>query len=74
MAVVPMLVLSPKQIAFAGPVPATGNGLTVMVTLLLFVQEVVPTDSVKVYMVVIVGDTVGFDEVEVNPEGFDTQL
>jgi len=44
------------------------------VTLLLFEQEVVPTVSVRVNVVVTVGETVGLADVEVNPTGLDTQL
>ena len=39
-AVAPMLVLLPKQIALSPPVAAVGNGFTVTVRLLLFVQPV----------------------------------
>jgi hypothetical protein len=45
-----------------------GNGITVMVTELEFLQPFTPV-SVSVYVVDNIGDTVGFDEVELNPDG-----
>ena len=52
---------------------AEGKGFTVTVTLLLFEQPVAAILSVTVYVVVVVGDTVGFAEVELNPAGLETQ-
>ena len=71
-AVLPIIVLPPRQIILFVPVAATGNGLTVTVTELYFVHPVAVIVSVRVYVVVTVGDTVGFDVVEVNPIGFET--
>ena len=73
MAVAPIVVVLPEQIPLSIPVAATGNGLTVTVTLLLFEQPVAAILSVTVYVVVVVGDTVGFAEVEINPAGSETQ-
>ena len=47
-AAAPMLVLLPKQIALLPPVGAVGNGFTVTVRLLLFVQPVAVMVSVSV--------------------------
>ena len=73
MAVAPIVVVLPEQIPLSIPVVAAGNGLTVTVTLLLFEQPVAAILSVTVYVVVVVGDTVGFAEVELNPAGLETQ-
>jgi hypothetical protein len=43
-----MVVLPPKQMVLFAPVPATGNGFAVTVTLLLFVHPVAVMVSVKV--------------------------
>ena len=48
-----------------------GNGLTVMVTLLVLVHPVAVTVSTNVYVVVAVGLTDGLALVEVNPLGLD---
>ena len=45
-----------------------GVGLIVTVTLLLFVQPKAFV-SIRVYVVVTAGDTVGFDEVDEKPDG-----
>ena len=63
-AAAPMLVLLPKQIALTPPVVAVGNGFTVTVRLLLFMQPVAVMVSVRVYVVVSVGATVGLANVE----------
>ena len=50
------------------PAAATGNGLTVTVTLLDLLHPVAVIVSVTVYVVVVVGFAVGFDTVELlNP-------
>ena len=48
---------------------AAGNGFTVMVTELDLVQPVASLVSVSVYMVVMVGLTVGLEDVDPKPEG-----
>ena len=73
MVVAPIRVIFPAQIILSIPAMAEGNGFTVTVTLLLFEQPVAAILSVTVYVVVVVGDTVGFAEVEVNPAGSETQ-
>ncbi len=65
----PIVVELPVQMAFADPVVAAGTGFTVMTT--VFVVEHVPLDSVRLYVVVTVGDTDGLETVEVNPLGLD---
>ena len=70
----PIWVVPPKQIARSLPATAAGNGFTVTVTLLLFTQPVLVLVSVRVYVVVTAGLTLGFETVEVNPTGLDTQL
>jgi hypothetical protein len=72
MAVEPMPVELPEQTPLSVPVDAAGNGFTVTVTLLLFEQPVAVMVSVRVYVVVAVGDTVGFDKADVKPTGLDT--
>ena len=55
------------------PAFAVGNGFTTTTTLLEFLQfddEV----SVTVYVVVVVGFTLGFARVELNPDGLELQL
>ncbi len=65
-----MLADEPEQIVGLGQATlAAGTGFTVMTT--VFVVEQVPLDSVKEYVVVAVGDTLGLDTVEVNPVGLD---
>jgi hypothetical protein len=58
----------PLQMAVFEIIAAAGSGFTVMVTVSDFTQPLLFV-SVRVYVVVTVGDTEGFDEVEVNPEG-----
>jgi hypothetical protein len=48
---------------------AAGSGFTVIVTEFDLLHPVAVIVSVRVYMVVVVGDTEGFEEVELNPEG-----
>jgi hypothetical protein len=69
-----MVVFVPEQMALFEPAFAIGNGLTVMVTLLLFVHPVAVMVSVKVYNMVIVGDMAGFAWFDINPAGPETQL
>ena len=73
MAVAPIRVIFPAQIILSIPAMAEGKGFTVTVTLLLFEQPVAAILSLIVYVVVVVGDTVGFAEVELNPAGLETQ-
>ena len=54
------------------PVVAVGRLLTVIITVFEFVQPEAVIVSVKVYVVVVVGDTVGLAAVEVKPAGEDT--
>ena len=60
---------SPRQIALFAITEAEGKGFTVIVTEFDLAQPVAVTVSVTVYMVVTVGLTVGFEEVELNPDG-----
>ena len=62
------------QIATFEPVAAAGNGLTVTVTLLVFVQPVAVIVSVTEYVVVADGVTVGLGAVETKPAGDEVQL
>jgi hypothetical protein len=48
---------------------AKGKAFTVTVTVLDFTQPVAVTVSVREYVVLTVGVTVGFAEVEVRPDG-----
>jgi hypothetical protein len=50
------------------PMLAAGKGFTVTVTELEFTHPV-ELVSVRVYIVVVTGETVGFDEVEEKPAG-----
>ena len=63
-----MLIELPVQMLVIEIVAAAGNGLTVMVKEFDLTQpfEFV---SATVYVVLDVGETEGFEEVEVNPEG-----
>ena len=67
-AVAPIAIEFPVQILELAIVAATGNGLTVIETVLVFTQlfEFV---SVKLYVVDTVGDTEGLEAIEVNPTG-----
>ena len=69
----PIEALPPLQIDWLRPAFAFGDGFTVIVMLLDFEQPVADV-SVKVYVVVAVGLTDGFDDVEEKPDGFDAQL
>jgi hypothetical protein len=51
-----------------------GNGLTVITTLFDLLQPVAVIVSTTVYVVVTIGVTVGFDAVDVKPEGTEVQL
>ena len=59
-----MFVDAPLQIVAFDPAAATGNGLTVTVTLLDLLHPVAVIVSVMVYVVVEVGLALGFDIVE----------
>ena len=66
--VAPIAIEFPVQILELAIVAAIGNGLTVMETVLVLTQlfEFV---SVKLYVVLTVGDTEGLLVIEVNPTG-----
>ena len=51
------------------PAVATGEPITVITTLLLFVQPLAMLVSTSVYVVVTKGDATGFATVELNPAG-----
>ena len=74
MAVAPIKVLEPIQIALALPAAAVGNGLTVTTTLCVLIHPVAVVVSTTVYVVFTVGLTEGLAAVEVNPTGTDVQL
>jgi hypothetical protein len=67
-AVVPIAAEVPAQTEVLVPALAAGLEFTVMVTEFVLLQPD-ETDSTKVYVVVTVGLTVGFDKEEVNPDG-----
>jgi hypothetical protein len=66
--VAPIEIEFPLQIGELEITAAAGSGFTVIVTVLDFTQPLLLV-SVRVYVVVAVGDTEGFDAVEVKPEG-----
>lgn len=68
-AVAPIEVDLPLQMDTLDPAAAAGNAFTVTVTLFDKLQPVAVMVSVMVYTVVTDGVTVGFDEVELNPDG-----
>ena len=70
----PIVVLAPLQIAPLLPTLAVGNGFTVITTLFVLLQPVAVIVSVTLYVVVIVGLTLGFALVELNPDGLEVQL
>lgn len=49
-----------------------GAGETVIITLSLLEHPVAVTISVKMYVVVDKGDTVGLEELDINPSGLET--
>jgi hypothetical protein len=59
----------PVQIGALAITVAAGKGLTVTVTELVLKQPVAVIVSVRVYIVVVEGETVGLEDVEVNPAG-----
>jgi hypothetical protein len=67
-AVAPIALELPLQMAVFEITAAAGSGFTVMVTGLDFTQPLLLV-SVRVYVAVTVGVTVGFAEVEVKPDG-----
>jgi hypothetical protein len=74
-AVDPRLTLEPLlQIDVFEPATAAGNGLTVITTLFVLEQPVAVIVSVRVYVVVTVGATVGFATLDTKPLGEDVQL
>ena len=70
----PIVTAVPLHTVLALPGAGVGNALTVTVTLFDLVQVNPVLDSVRVYVVVVVGDTDGFDDVEEIPDGLDDQL
>ena len=60
--------LDPVQMLLFAMVAAAGKGLTVIITELDFTQ-LLELVSVRVYVVVTVGDTEGLELIEVNPVG-----
>lgn len=69
----PIVILPPKQILVLLPVIALGKGFTVITTVFVVGHPVSEIVSVKEYVVVVVGLTEGFDDVEVKPEGVEVQ-
>ena len=67
----PIVVLPPLQIILLEPTFTVGKGFTVTVTESAFEQPVAEMVCVKIYLVVVVGATLGLAEVEVNPLGFE---
>jgi hypothetical protein len=67
-AVAPMALELPLHVAVLEITAAAGSAFTVIVTEFDLTQPLLFV-SVRVYVVVTVGLTEGFDEVEVNPEG-----
>ena len=63
----------PAQTEAFVPALLVENELTVIITELVLVHPVALTVSVNEYVVVAVGDTEGLEEVEVKPDGFETQ-
>ena len=70
----PRLKEEPEQIPVALVTDAEGNGLTVIVTESVLVQPVAVIFSVRVYVVVTVGFTLGLLLAEVYPPGLLVQL
>ena len=64
----PIVAEAPAQTAELVPALAAGVAFTVIVTEFVF-EQLPETVSVKVYTVVTVGLTTGFEEVEVKPDG-----
>ena len=64
----------PEQMLLLEPTEAVGSGLTVMVTESILLQPVAVMVSVNIYLVVVVGLTVGLALVEVYPDGLEVQL
>ena len=59
---------------WSAPALGVGSGLTVMVTESILLQPVAVMVSVNIYLVVVVGLTVGLALVEVYPDGLEVQL
>ena len=70
----PILVDDPLQIAVADTTVADGKGLTVIFTESDLLQPVAVIVSVTVYVVVVLGETLGLLLVDVNPLGLEVQL
>ena len=60
---------APMQIAVLAITEAAGKAFTVMVTELDFEHPVAVMVSVRVYVVLTKGVTLGFEDVDVKPEG-----
>ena len=69
----PIVADAPVHIEALLPALFPGRGLTVIITEFELVQPVAVMVSVKVYVVVAVGETEGLDIVLVNPAGDETQ-
>ena len=67
-AAAPIAIALPEQSAELAITLAAGTGLTVMVTE-FEAEQPAPVVSVMVYVVVMVGETDGFDDVELKPVG-----
>ena len=70
----PSEILPPEQIAVLAITEAEGAGFTVIETVLVLLQPVPATVSVRIYFAEDAGFTEGLDEVEVNPDGLLVQL
>ena len=70
----PMAIEPPGHIALFEMTAAAGSGFTVTVTLFDLTQPVAAMVSLRVYVVLPVGETVALETLEVNPEGFEVQL
>jgi len=73
-AVAPIVVEVPVHIALFVPAFAAGKGFTVTTTEFCLLHVVAVMVSVRVYVVVMVGETLGLAVVDVKPTGLDTQL
>ena len=69
-----MVVLLPLQIEALLPALLPGRGFTVITTVPVSAQPLEVLVCTKVYVVVTVGDTVGFASVDVKPLGLLVQL
>ena len=68
----PIVVPEPVHIEVLLPALVVGKGFTVMIAEFELVQPVAVIFSVRVYVVVTVGETDGFEAVLIKPEGDET--